>query len=483
MAIQLTLMVIEFGFAGRPKTQIYYKDKLTLGRDYANDIPLNRPEVSSLHAEISVKRNSPDGEPALYIKDMNSSNGTLVGEKALEPCVETSVSPNQRIIIGNFLIKAAFVDIDVPETEEKAAPAEEPTPGEPEEAAVGMIETPPELKADELPAAIDANEFEENDMSKLYAEAADGLGDQDAEIAISWANISADEPVPAPADEPAEEQESSALEAQEEQESSSSDYSFGLVPETIAAEVLEPPARAPLSFTAAGDDVVTIDFEALELFSVRGEVQHRGQPLSGIRIHCNGAEQTTSDSGTFEFAELEEGTEYELRAENDDYLFEASEPRGSLTSDVHCVFTAKKLFTVSGLAMHRDNPLPGVRIKDRDGNERLTDESGRVEFGRICEGSPYELSAEHNDYIFESEHTAGMIDNEHVAISFRARKLITITGRVMHKGAPLAEVQVDGGVLGQTTTGEDGVYRFERVPEGTDFKITLHKPGYSLGRK
>ena len=110
MAISLTIMSIDFDSFEAPVTKTFDQDEVSIGRTTNNDLVLDRAEVSPYHAKISVRKNGPDDQPHLYIKDLGSISGTMVERDPLVPDSEIKILANQRLIIGSYLIKPNIVE-------------------------------------------------------------------------------------------------------------------------------------------------------------------------------------------------------------------------------------------------------------------------------------------------------------------------------------------------------------------------------------
>lgn len=474
MAIQLTVMAIEFGFAGRPTTQIYYKDKLTLGREASNDIVLNRPEVSSHHAEITVKHDGNGSEPILCIVDLGSSNGTMVESKMLEPQEAVPVRPNQRIIIGNFLIKSAYVDINLPKGDEEEEKSEW-TEDQQEESAVEAAAEPEPVIEEELDKPREEGQHV-MEMVEEQQESREEDTKSDWFVQSEWNNEEVRSPFAV---------ESAPVEAEltAEEESVASPY---YPPETAVADVVEIPAgghEVEIVVTPDGMQELNIDLEATELFSISGVVKHNNAPLAEVDVYYELNKATTGPDGTFVFPNITEGREYHLRAEKQGYIFECDQPSGKVSGNVTVCFVPRQLFTVRGQVTHKGQPLSGVRVDGGDLGCVMTGADGAFSMGNVAEGMDYSLVASKDDFVFDCAAPNGVVKSGDAVVSFSARQLVTISGRIMHKGEPLAGVEVDGGPLGKTVTGPDGYYRFDKVPEGTQCKIVARKDGFALGRK
>lgn len=77
-------------------------NEVSIGRVPGNDVVLARPEISARHARLYLE--NVDGRPMLFVIDMNSSNGTFVEDKRLNHGEPKAVAPNERVVLGNFLI-------------------------------------------------------------------------------------------------------------------------------------------------------------------------------------------------------------------------------------------------------------------------------------------------------------------------------------------------------------------------------------------
>lgn len=134
------------------------KNEIFIGRDLANDISINDPEVSRRHARVFLQGNN------FVLEDLGSTNGTMVnGQKLMGPYM---LRPGELIVLGeqvSLLLEAAIPDVDatiaagqkVPETqiaEPSAMPVEQPQPEEPvyqEPAYSGQVPAEQEFYAEE----------------------------------------------------------------------------------------------------------------------------------------------------------------------------------------------------------------------------------------------------------------------------------------------------------------------------------------------
>ena len=122
MPIELKIVSLHFDAFESPTTSVFEQERLTIGSAQDNDIVLDRPEVSPHHAVLSVKKASESSPEVLFITDLGSTQGTIVENSSLKPRTEVSLKSNDRIIIGTYLIKPNVVE--VPEVKEESSQEE-----------------------------------------------------------------------------------------------------------------------------------------------------------------------------------------------------------------------------------------------------------------------------------------------------------------------------------------------------------------------
>jgi hypothetical protein len=72
-----------------------YQDRIIVGRTRNCDVMIRAPDISKYHADFRV-----EGPSEAVLRDRNSSNGTKVGERTLEPNESVTVKPWDRIRFG-----------------------------------------------------------------------------------------------------------------------------------------------------------------------------------------------------------------------------------------------------------------------------------------------------------------------------------------------------------------------------------------------
>ena len=80
---------------------------MTLGRAIDADVRVNDAKASRLHARISTEVEENSGETVFMIRDLQSTNGTLVNGHAI---TEAVLAPGDKILIGNQLFRFELLD-------------------------------------------------------------------------------------------------------------------------------------------------------------------------------------------------------------------------------------------------------------------------------------------------------------------------------------------------------------------------------------
>ncbi len=403
MSIQLTVMSLDFETNVAPSTTTYTKKEITLGRGPDNDVILNLPEVSGKHA-ILVAKQSDSGEPMLFIKDLGSSNGTLVENNYIDSDIETPLQPNQRIKIGRFLIKP-FLNIEefdsleevlTSDRVEDAEPATDPTT----EVFFSKSDADEDIEAaprSEPTFIMHKSEIEGVDAGmngsheQGSSDEAIALGQDEAEDS-SVEESSSDDALTA-ADVDKKEQSSTAF--GHGYRTDSSDFHSVTLPTTKDIEY------GTVVGSLDDDDATDVDFIALELFDVRGRVIHKGAPVEGVKVSCKTlGTATTDDNGEFAFNNVAETTDFDINLEKSRYRFTADGLAGSVDSNIDIKVDAQRLFSISGRVIHRGEALEGVEIDGGELGKTLTDANGYYEFNDVPEDTEYSISAMKDGFVF-----------------------------------------------------------------------------------
>lgn len=409
MSIQLTVMSLDFETNVAPSTTTYTKRQITLGRSPDNDVILNLPEVSGKHA-VLLARKDESGRPSLFIKDLGSSNGTLVENNYIDSESETRLMPNQRIKIGRFLIK-------------------------------------PFLNAEEF----DSLENSENGAGGHEIEESDPTSE------VFFSN---EEPVTEAVEGTAVISEPTFIMHRSELNEATQNGSHEFSDEEESSDVLLSPGTDDAGVSGEGSE--SDDALSAEDFN---------ESSSGDRMAH--ADSFTSREGA--------NAEVTLPTTEDvDYGAVSGSLLDSDATDLD--FIALELFTVSGRVMHKGSPVEDVEVRCQTLGTTYTDSNGEFSFENVAETTAYSISLKKKKYRFLCDELEGAVDGN-ISVEAEAQRLFSISGRVVHRGAALAGVEIDAGELGTTTTDANGYYEFRDVPEDTEYKITASKDGYVFGTR
>ncbi len=233
-----------------------------------------------------------------------------------------------------------------------------------------------------------------------------------------------------------------------------------------------------------GDNI--FNFDAIRLCSISGNVSHKNKGLDGVELVLtlddgDVKNAHTSKNGQFTFDDIDEGTKYSLEAKKEGYKIVADNTEGILSDDLLIQFESCKFYKISGRVVNKGNGLAGVVVKSDALGSTTTDEDGNFEFIDVEEDTEYNLEFEKESYQFEAKNNSGTLTKDQ-DVEVKATKLIPVEGVIYYKGKPLGGVEIDGGPIGKTITGEDGRYCFPDVPEGTQYTLIPHKEGYKFGK-
>jgi diguanylate cyclase (GGDEF)-like protein len=92
---------IDFG-----KHFLLEKNKILLGRDDTNDIAINDRKISKVHCEISMIKSS-QGIEQIFIKDLDSTNGTYVNSALID---QITLHAGAKIQIGDTVLRLSYND-------------------------------------------------------------------------------------------------------------------------------------------------------------------------------------------------------------------------------------------------------------------------------------------------------------------------------------------------------------------------------------
>ena len=344
MAIQLTVLSLDFDSNEAPRTNIYLKEEITLGRDDSNDVVLCSPNVEEFHARLRVAENG-GGIPHLFITDLGTDVGTKVENTALPAGVESTMDLNQRIVIGDFLIKPSHID----ETHEEEEIEEE-------EKMEEKSETEDTSHADTMTNGSLVKEFDQDELDREETDQ-EGVVAKEESVFVSAANDEFD-------------------------------------------DVRTPVATIKIS--VKGEDIKDLNFAATRLYDICGKVIHKGNPLARVTIDAGSIGTfNTDDDGVFRFIAIPEATQYTIRPSLEKFSFQPETIKGRLDDNCdNLEFGAVQLFSISGRVVHKGKALEGVEIDGGPLGVTHTDADGNYSFDNVPDGTKYTLTAKKGNFVF-----------------------------------------------------------------------------------
>lgn len=432
--IQLTVMSIDFDSFEEPVTKVFSQESITIGRTEQNDLVLNRPEISGHHATLAIRFEN--GEPGVVVIDQGSSNGTLLERDQIPANTPILVQPNQRLIIGSYLLKPSAV----------------------------LVDRPARIEVERV--VDDQDSRRTRVMSRFAAPAPEEEFESAAELPV---DLISTQRMTAVAEEPARRPHAAA-------QSGLTSPREGM--ENRGGIVSALAQDAHLTFALDGEHLLDLHFEARELLEIKGRVVRQGTPISGVTVDAGelGKAETDAD-GRFVFAGVPEGTPYRITVAKAGYVLEPSDFIGELTSRLEVRSNATALHRIAGRVERRGEPLAGVRVDAGSLGSATTDDNGSFVFADVREGTSYELKLAKDRYLLDPQHFSGSVSGD-TNFSTAARKLLTVGGRILHHGQPLSNVEVECSRFGSVRTDSNGMYAFENIPEGEEYTLAARKEGY-----
>ncbi|GEM_PF-637282 len=241
-----------------------------------------------------------------------------------------------------------------------------------------------------------------------------------------------------------------------------------------AACTFTPPER---QVTITDADISGQDFSAVLRFAISGAIlDQNGQPVAGVSVNAGaGLDTTTAADGSYAFAGLAAG-EYTLTPslpDCPDCTFTPANRQVNLTlADVSGQdFSVLFSLVISGcVADQYASPLPGVLITLSSGLTTTTDVNGDYAFTGLTPGdytiTPSWPGCAACTFTPSTREVALDIANASDQ-DFAGAMHLSISGRVTDEtDQPLPGIRIILDVLGETTTDENGDYRFEDVSPG-----------------
>lgn len=524
LGLKLTVMTLDIDPASKPVTQVFYKDELTLGRLPSNDVVLGRPEISGIHARLRIEKGG-EGEPdRLFITDLGSSNGTSVEKSQLRPRIEIAMMPNERIFIGNYVIKPTIIGSKSEAHSSDSVLSDDSSTSDTFEGELFDQNVSSQFSG--------TSSFKRNllsDSVKEYESSIDAADEDNVEVEkTGFRSVHIDEdftersktmefkpPFGTPftreeenmrdakelpeevlfEDDSYEEESEKDSDFDSEKEDSSYDESSnGNGYHGSSRSVNEAPSwimRDATPDSVADDDTASEEVASEEPKS--SMVSHKLESYVSDANKSDESKATLPGTITLEGPPeppVSSSPVVALGSTTSSVTAVASSGGASKSdalsikikvdgADVRSInFVAKAFTDLRGKILHKGNPLSGVLVDGGSLGTTITQADGSYSFSKVLEGTDYKLSLSKDRFSFSPAELKGKVTINEAAGNVTATQLFSISGVITHQGVPLAGVEVNGGELGSVLTKEDGSYLFENVPEGKEYNLSLHKEGY-----
>ena len=391
MAVQVTVLSIDDEQLSAPKKSVFIKNDISIGRSRLNDLVLEHPGVSNTHARVRIE--GVNGSTRFFVSDLDSTNGTMIGNKRLDPRSETQLNEKDRIMIAGYILKLDSVsdELAVPAPSKSIPLSAESTQmdGRTTQAMLRPEKpmAPENLQSQNLPRE---NMPSENMPSNGTIWNSSLLGayreEKQPQQAIQQEMIDVTPQEATPVETPIAEAESLLVEPD-------------IIEETEEAPGL-PDFSAETKLVVS--DNLTLDFVATRLLSILGKVERNGVPLEGVTVIDQTLGTTrTDDTGSFRFSDVIEGTAYSFKFEKEGYTFSPQESSGDLNDEnLELLVSARKLFSITGAITHRGKGLEGVTVDGGELGITVTDDQGCYRFESVPEGGEFTLKATKEGYTF-----------------------------------------------------------------------------------
>ena len=276
----------------------------------------------------------------------------------------------------------------------------------------------------------------------------------------------------------------------------SGNYAFTNLPAGVAYTVtpalanytFNPPAQ---TFNNLASDQTANFTATLNTHTISGQVLEGAQGLSAVTITLSGARAataTTDASGNYAFTNLPAGANYTVTPTRANYTFAPpSSSFNNLSANGTANFTAAlNRHTISGrVADSADNPVAGVNLTLSGGQTATTttDAAGNYSFTGVSAGASYTVTPARNSYTFAPPaQTFNNLSGDRTANFTATFNSYRISGRVrdsLNTNLSGVVVTLGGAASLSVTTGADGLYSFDNLPQGA-YTVTPALAGYAF---
>lgn len=485
MTIKLDIISLAVDADMNPVVKEFAKDKIVIGRGKNVDLNLDADDISSKHAIIYV---NDDG--TLEIEDLGSLNGTSVGDKRISPHERFQIGKKDRIMIGDYLIKASFIK-DEKESEVEAQDVKENTKKVSKKDTKTQAKQKENIKEESKPQEnevklqeevkeeIKEEETSDNTNVQNEQEKIEDLENSDDAEKISLEEILEDATVLNNEDKNQDEifPEESIID-DEEATSISNEMIEDLEMENIIGNESLLEENQDESYDnifeldedlfdekneASSDSKNIIVNEAKEsqeeiiLESQKKLIEEDNKEISEISNNSNSAINTSNNT-----------------QQNSDSFLIISGTANENIFDIN--LEAIKLLTLEGQCKRFGVAIPDVIVTFNE-EKAITDNNGRFKFTDIEENTPVTLHAEKSGYAFELKNSiTSLTDNTQVI--FEGIKTCYISGKILYKGKGLEGVLITNNLGKNVLTSQDGSFCIKDIKEGMNYFIKPEKENY-----
>lgn len=327
MAIQIDIMSVDEGYPDPPRSEVYAKDVVRIGRNATNDLVLDHPGISSSHVQLRVEKNG--GGPSFYLTDLESTNGTFVGNKMAPPQVEVLLSERDRVMIAGYVLRMQYVP------DFFAQSVATPAPESSEFVATEVIKETPAMLKDTSVFERPVSEPEPYESEVTLEEGAVPSFSPTAQVAFEGTDVEIDfvatqlfriegkilhNSTPLAGVTISDEK----LGSRTTDENGSFRFENILDGTSYSLHIVKNGFTfSTLVFEGLVDGAdISVSATARRYATIRGRVLHRGEPLLGVLVDGGPLGKVTTDSsGGYEFTEALEGETYTLTASKDGFVF------------------------------------------------------------------------------------------------------------------------------------------------------------------
>lgn len=283
-------------------TLSYQKKEIVLGRLPSSDVVLDQAEIGSRHAIIRVDQQPESDRPKLFITDLGSSEGTLLGEEKLQAFREVELQVDKPLVIGKYKLQPTVIgdEVSLEDVSETKQTTDKPKQEGVSKPVINLETVHPEASGTMSTTNIVDLDF---DASRLVALSGRVIHRGKP---LAGVRIDAGELGSFISDEEGKFRTTEKPEETSYRVQASKDgYTFDQI---VQEGTLENQSE--------------LVFNAKQLLTISGCVRHKGKPFARVDIDAGGFGKTvTDDNGMYCINNVPEGSDFKIIARRDGYVF------------------------------------------------------------------------------------------------------------------------------------------------------------------